>query len=349
MTAEASITESVQPVPTARIDLRSDTVTLPTPEMRQAMAEAVVGDDVYGEDPTVNTLQQTVAELLGKEAALFMPSGSMTNQAAIAMHTSRGQEVICAEGSHIYEWELGMMAAFSGVVPRFVPAPLGVPDPQQVRRAVRHSIHQSPTGLISLENTHNKMGGTVIPLDVMQAVRAVADEEGLPLHLDGARMANAAAALGVSLKAVAAPFHSVSLCLSKGLGAPVGSVLAGSKADLVRAHRYRKMLGGGMRQAGILAAAGLIALRDGPARLSADHARARQLAEALVEAGYAVNLDAVQTNIIYATIPDAQQKVEQWAEQGVLASALDVDSVRFVLHYQIDDQMLARATQVLTA
>ena len=193
------------------------------------------------------------------------------------------------------------------------------------------------------------MGGTVIPLDVMQAVRAVADEEGLPLHLDGARMANAAAALGVGLKDVAAPFHSVSLCLSKGLGAPVGSVLAGSKADLVRAHRYRKMLGGGMRQAGILAAAGLIALRDGPARLSADHARARKLAEALVEAGYAVNLEAVQTNIIYATIPDAQQKVEQWAEQGVLASALDIDSVRFVLHYQIDDEMLARAIGVLTA
>ncbi|AZI43222.1 aminotransferase class I/II-fold pyridoxal phosphate-dependent enzyme [Deinococcus psychrotolerans] len=341
--------QDVQPVPTQRIDLRSDTVTVPTPEMRLAMAEAVVGDDVYGEDPTVNTLQSEVARLLGKEAALFMPSGSMTNQAAIAMHTSRGQEVICAEGSHIYEWELGMMAAFSGVVPRFVPAPLGVPDPQQVRRAVRRSIHQSPTGLISLENTHNKMGGTVIPLDVVAAIRTVADEEGLPLHLDGARMANAAAALGVSLAEVAAPFDSVSLCLSKGLGAPVGSVLAGAKADLVRAHRYRKMLGGGMRQAGILAAAGLMALRDGPARLAADHARTRKLAEALVDAGYAVNLAAVQTNIIYATIPDAQSKVERWAEQGLLASALDIDSVRFVLHYQITDEMLERAVRVLTA
>ncbi len=341
--------QSVQPVPSTRVDLRSDTVTVPTPEMRRAMAEAVVGDDVYGEDPTVNTLQTTVAELLGKEAALFMPSGSMTNQAAIAMHTSRGQEVICAEGSHIYEWELGMMAAFSGVVPRFVPAPLGIPDPQQVRRAVRRSIHQSPTGLISLENTHNKMGGTVIPLDVMHAIRAVADEEGLALHLDGARMANAAAALGVSLREVAAPFHSVSLCLSKGLGAPVGSVLAGSKADLVRAHRYRKMLGGGMRQAGVLAAAGLLALRDGPARLGEDHRRARKLAETLVSAGYAVNLDAVQTNIVYATIPGAQQKVSAWAEQGILASALDIDSVRFVLHYQIDDQMLERALGVLSA
>ena len=332
-----------------RVDLRSDTVTVPTDTMRRAMAEALVGDDVYGEDPTVNSLQEEVARQLGKEAALFMPSGSMTNQAAIAAHTTRGQEVICAEGSHIYEWELGMMAAFSGVVPRFVPAPLGVPDPQQVRRAVRHSIHQSPSGMISLENTHNKLGGTVIPIEVMHTIRAVADAEGLPLHLDGARMANAAAALNVSLEDVAAPFHSVSLCLSKGLGAPVGSVLAGSAEFIARAHRYRKMLGGGMRQAGILAAAGLIALRDGPARLSADHARARKLAEALVNAGYDVNLAAVQTNIIYATIPDAQQKVASWAEQGVLASALDIDSVRFVLHFQIDDELLERAIEVLTA
>ena len=313
------------------------------------MAEAIVGDDVYAEDPTVNTLQEEVARQLGFEAALFMPSGTMTNQAAIAAHTSRGQEIICAEGSHIYEWELGMMAAFSGVVPRFVPAPLGVPDPAQVRRAIRHSIHQSPTGLISLENTHNKLGGTVIPLDVMHAIRAVADEEGLPLHLDGARMANAAAALKVSLKEVAAPFHSVSLCLSKGLGAPVGSVLAGSRAHIKLAHRYRKMLGGGMRQAGVLAAAGLIALQEGPARLAADHARARKLAEALIEAGYAVNLDAVQTNIVYATIPDAQRRVEAWAAQGLMANALDIDSVRFVTHYQIDDEMLERAVGIVRA
>ncbi len=311
------------------------------------MAEAVVGDDVYAEDPTVNTLQEEVARQLGFEAALFMPSGTMTNQAAIAAHTSRGQEIICAEGSHIYEWELGMMAAFSGVVPRFVPAPLGVPDPAQIKRAVRRSIHQSPTGLISLENTHNKLGGTVIPLDVMHAIRAVADEEGLPLHLDGARMANAAAALGVSLRDVAAPFQTVSLCLSKGLGAPVGSVLAGSRAHIKLAHRYRKMLGGGMRQAGVLAAAGLIALQEGPARLAADHARARKLAEALIEAGYTVNLEAVQTNIVYATIPEAQRRVDVWAAQGLLANALDTDSVRFVTHYQIDDEMLERAVGIV--
>ncbi|RJF71680.1 low specificity L-threonine aldolase [Deinococcus cavernae] len=334
---------------TLKVDLRSDTVTRPTPEMREAMANAVVGDDVYGEDPTVNELQDTLARMTGFEAGLFMPSGSMTNQVAIAVHTRRGEEVICAEGSHIYEWELGMMAAFSGVVPRFVPAPLGVPDAEQVRLAVRHSIHQSPTGLISLENTHNKAGGTVIPLEVMAQIRAVADAESLPLHLDGARVFNAAAALNVSIEDVCRPFHTVSICLSKGLGAPVGSVLLGSKDLMTRAHRYRKMLGGGMRQAGVLAAAALIALRDGPARLPDDHRRARQLAEALVNAGYAVNLASVQTNIVYAAVQGAQQKVDIWAGQGVLASALGPDAVRFVLHHQIDDEMLARAIQVLTA
>ncbi|WP_425146999.1 threonine aldolase family protein [Deinococcus sp.] len=330
-----------------RIDLRSDTVTQPTPRMRQAMAQAVVGDDVYGEDPTVNELQQETAELLGFEAGLFMPSGSMTNQVALAVHTTRGQEVICAEGSHIYEWELGMMAAFSGVVPRFVPAPGGVPDPEGVRRAVRRSIHQSPSGLISLENTHNKAGGTVLPLDVIAGIREVADQEGLPLHLDGARLMNAAAAQHVPARRIAQYFDSVSLCLSKGLGAPVGSVLVGSRRLIGQAHRYRKMLGGGMRQAGILAAAGLIALREGPAHLPEDHRRARELADTLVGAGYDVDLSTVQTNIVYATIPDAQAKVDGWAAQGLLASALDIDRVRFVLHFQIDDELLERAKELV--
>ena len=330
-----------------RIDLRSDTVTQPTPQMRRAMAAALVGDDVYGEDTTVNELQQETAELLGFEAGLFMPSGTMTNQAAIAVHTTRGQEVICAEGSHIYEWELGMMAAFSGVVPRFVPAPGGVPDPQSVRRAVRRSIHQSPSGLISLENTHNKAGGTVLPLEVLAGVREVADQEGLPLHLDGARLMNAAAAQGVPARRIAESFDSVSLCLSKGLGAPVGSVLVGSRSFIAAAHRYRKMLGGGMRQAGILAAAGLLALREGPARLPGDHRRARELAHSLLSAGYDVDLNTVQTNIVFATIPQAQQQVDAWAAQGLLASALDHDRVRFVLHFQIDDELLARAVEII--
>lgn len=336
-------------VPPTPVDLRSDTVTVPTPEMREAMAQAAVGDDVYGEDPTVNALQAEVARLTGHEAGLFMPSGTMTNQVAVALHSRRGEEVICAEGSHIYEWELGMMAAFSGVVPRFVPAPLGVLDPEQVRLAVRHSIHQSPTGLISLENTHNKAGGTVIPLDVIAQIRAVADAEGLPLHLDGARVFNAAAALNLPVSEITRHFHTVSVCLSKGLGAPVGSVLVGSKQAMGQAHRYRKMLGGGMRQAGVLAAAALVALRDGPARLPDDHRRARVLAEALVNAGFDVNLAAVQTNIIYAAVPEAQKRVDAWAGRGVLCSAMGADSVRFVLHHQISDEALDHATAVLTA
>ncbi|WP_291426542.1 low specificity L-threonine aldolase [Deinococcus sp.] len=330
-------------------DLRSDTVTVPTAAMREAMAQAPVGDDVYGEDPTVNALQAEVARLTGHEAALFMPSGSMSNQVALALHAGRGEEVVCAEGSHIYEWELGMMAAFSGLVPRFVPAPLGVPDPEQVRLAVRRSVYQSPTGLISLENTHNKAGGTVLPLEVIGQIRAVADAEGLPLHLDGARVFNAAVALGTPVSEITRHFTTVSLCLSKGLGAPVGSVLAGSRKHVATAHRYRKMMGGGMRQAGILAAAGLIALRDGPGWLPEDHRRARQLAQALAGAGYAVNLAAVQTNIVYAQLPGAQQRVDRWAQQGVLCSALGPDSVRFVLHHQVTDQGLEQAIAVLTA
>ena len=330
------------------IDLRSDTVTRPTPSMRAAMAQAEVGDDVYGEDPTVRALEAEVARLTGHEAGLFMPSGTMTNQVAIALHTRRGEEVICAEGSHIYEWELGMMATFSGVVPRFVPAPLGVPDPEAVRLAVRRSVHQSPTGLISLENTHNKAGGTVTPPDLTRAVRRVADEEGVPLHLDGARVFNAAVALGLPVSDLTAPFDTVSVCLSKGLGAPVGSVLVGRREAMRQAHRYRKMMGGGMRQAGILAAAGLVALEEGPARLAADHRRARRLAEGLVEAGYQVELAAVQTNIVYARVPGAAARAEAWAARGLLANALSHDSVRFVLHHQIGDEGLAEALEVLT-
>ncbi|PYE55708.1 low-specificity L-threonine aldolase [Deinococcus yavapaiensis] len=331
------------------VDLRSDTVTVPDEAMRRAMIEAPVGDDVYGEDPSVNELQQEAARLLGFEAGLFMPSGTMTNQVAIAVHTRRGEEVIVPEGAHVYEWELGMMATFSGVVPRFVHAPLGVPDPADLRAAIRRSIHQSPTGLISLENTHNKAGGTVLPLDVIAGAREVATSEGLPLHLDGARVMNAAAALNVPVSDITRHFDSVSLCLSKGLGAPVGSVLVGSKKFVGQAHRYRKMMGGGMRQAGVLAAAGLVALRDGPKRLGEDHRRARALASSLVNAGYAVDLASVQTNMVYATVPDAARRASEWAERGVKANALSENSVRFVLHHQITDEMLARAIEVVTA
>ena len=329
------------------VDLRSDTVTKPTDEMRRAMAAAEVGDDVYGEDPTVNRLQELAAEVLGFEAAIFAPSGSMANQMAVAAHTTKGQEVICPEGAHVYEYELGMMAVFSGVVPRFVRAPLGVPDPDEVRRAVRHSVHQSPTGLIVLENTHNKAGGTVLPLETLAAVRAVADAEGLPLHLDGARVFNAAAALGVDVREITRHFDSAMISLSKGLGAPVGSILAGSKQLVKTAHRYRKMMGGGMRQAGILAAGGILALEEGPARLAADHSHARRLAEGLAAAGLDVNLASVQTNMVYVRVPDAAARTLEWAARGVLASALDVDVVRFVTHFQVDDDGIRHALEVV--
>ena len=331
------------------VDLRSDTVTKPTPEMRAAMLEAAVGDDVYGEDPTVNTLQHEAAELLGFEAGLYVPSGTMANQIAIAAHTGRGMEVICTEGAHIYEYELGMMATFSGVVPRFVRAPLGVPDPEDIRKAVRHSIHQSPTGLIALENTHNVAGGTVVNLETMAAIRAVADAEGLPFHLDGARAFNAATALNVQIREISQHFHSVSICLSKGLGAPVGSVLLGSRSLIETAHRYRKMMGGGMRQAGTIAAGGLYALREGPKRLANDHARARKLALDLVEAGFEIDLATVQTNMIYATVPNAAARAAAWAEKGVLAGALYADKVRFVTHFQVTDEDIEYALTVLTA
>jgi threonine aldolase len=331
------------------IDLRSDTVTVPTPELRRAMLEAEVGDDVYGEDPTVNALQEKVATLLGFEAALFVPSGVMANQVAIAAHVQRGQEVICTEGAHIYEYELGMMAAFSGVVPRFVPAPLGAPDPADVRRAIRRSVHQSPTGLIALENTHNKAGGTILPLEVIRAVREISLEEGLPLHLDGARVWNAIAALGVAPKEITQHFDSAAVCLSKGLGAPVGSVVAGSRAFIKTCHRYRKMMGGGMRQAGILAAAGLHVLEHGLERLPGDHRRARRLADGLIEAGWHVNDAAVQTNMVYITVSDAQATVEAWAARGVRAGTMSDTSVRLVTHFQISDEDIERALESIGA
>ena len=331
------------------VDLRSDTVTTPTPEMRLAMLEAAVGDDVYGEDPTVNALQEEAANLLGFEAALFVPSGTMANQIAIAAHTQRGQEVILTEGAHIYEYELGMLGAFSGVVPRFLRTHHGAPDPADVRRAVRRSIHQSPTGLIALENTHNKAGGTVVPLETIAAVRRVAFEEGLPMHLDGARAFNATVALGVPILELAQLFDSVSICLSKGLGAPVGSLTLGSKEFVRTCHRYRKMLGGGMRQAGVLAAAGLHALRVGPGRLADDHRRARTLAEGLVDAGLDVNLETVQTNMVFVRVPNAAAWVQELGRRGVRAGAMDHDIVRFVTHFQVSDDDLAFALDAVRA
>lgn len=317
--------------------------------MRRAMAEAEVGDDVYGEDPTVNRLQEVLAERAGFEAGLLMPTGTMSNQVAIAVHTRRGEEVIVPEGAHVYEYELGSMAVVSGALPRTIPAPLGVPEAAAVRAAVHRSVHQAPTGLIVLENTHNRAGGTVVPLGRCAEIATVAREEGLPLHLDGARAFNAAAALGVSLAEVCRGFDSASLCLSKGLAAPVGTVLLGSTAFIREAHRYRKLLGGGMRQAGVVAAAGLVALDEMSARLAEDHARARALAEGLVRLGVSVDLAAVQTNMVYLTVPDAPALAARLARKGVLCGALGPQSVRMVTHYEIGDDDVARTLEAVEA
>lgn len=330
------------------IDLRSDTVTVPDAAMRRAMAEAEVGDDVYGEDPTVRRLQDELAEMAGMEAGLFFPSGTMSNQAALAAHTGRGVEVIAPEGAHVYEYEIGAMSLLSGLTPRLVPAPRGVPEVADLRAAVHRSVHQAPTGLVVLENTHNKAGGTVLPLDRQTELIAAARDEGLPVHLDGARAFNAAVALGVGIDAVVRGFDSVSICLSKGLGAPVGSVLLGGRAFLRDAHRYRKAFGGGMRQAGVLAAAGLLAIREGPSRLADDHVRARTLAEGLAKLpGVTLDLASVQTNMVYLDVDDAPALAEELARDGLRANALGPRSIRMVTHHQVGDDDVRAAIAIV--
>src|ERR1700734_65142 len=283
------------------IDRRSDTVTKPTPAMREAMASAEVGDDVYSEDPTINRLERDAAEVFGREAAIFVPTGTMGNQIAIRLHTQHGQEVICEARSHILDWEMAMTAAFSGCQVRTVAAERGILTWDHIQPAIGAKIYyRAQTALVCLENTHNMAGGTVTPLAVMEEVWAGARGAGLPVHLDGARVFSAATALGISVAKLTSGFDTVMFCLSKGLGAPVGSMLVGSTKAIEEARVHRKALGGGMRQAGILAAAGLIALHEMPKRLAEDHANARLLAEAVAtHPGVAeIDLDSVQTNIV---------------------------------------------------
>ncbi|HEY0161727.1 MAG TPA: low-specificity L-threonine aldolase [Edaphobacter sp.] len=322
------------------IDLRSDTVTRPTPAMRRAMAEAEVGDDVYGEDPTINRLEKEAAAVFGREAAIFVPTGTMGNQVAIRLHTEHGQEVICEARSHVLDWEMAMMAAFSGCQARAVEGERGVLTWDRIRRAIGPKIYyRQPTGLICLENTHNMAGGTVTPLPVLREIWDGAKQAGLPVHLDGARVFNAATALGVDVKELTAGFDTVMFCLSKGLGAPVGSMLVGSAKAIERARAFRKALGGGMRQAGVLAAAGLIALNEMTKRLGDDHDNARLLAEAVAnEAAAEIDLDAVQTNIVIFQLKnegDAAGFCSALKQKGVLASAIGPHSVRFVTHYDV--------------
>lgn len=331
------------------LDFRSDTLTKPTPAMLKAMAAAEVGDDVYGEDPTVNRLEQIAAEMLGFEAAKFMPSGTMTNQVAIMLHLKRGEEVIATEGAHIFEFEPGAIATLSSGTIRLVKAPYGVPDVADIKNAIGRSIHKAPTGLIALENTHNVAGGTVVPLEVQHAVQALAKVEKLATHLDGARLFNASTYLKCSPADVAKGFTTVSICLSKGLGAPVGSILLLPKALKAEAHRYRKMLGGGMRQAGIVAAAGIIALQEGPNNLMRDHQMAKVLADGLLRLRMKVDINSVQTNMVYAEVPDADSFTDKLKASGILINAMSATRVRFVTHHDLPDNAIAKSLEQIEA
>jgi threonine aldolase len=349
--AEAVVNGSTKPA----IDLRSDTVTKPSPEMRRAMFEAEVGDDVYGEDPTVNRLEKHAAEIFGREAALFVPSGTMGNQIAIKLHTHHGQELVCHERAHVFEYEMAMMAHFSGVVPRTVAAADGILTWKHIEPKLRpKSYHGAQTGLITLENTHNMGGGTVTSPQVFDEICDNSHNVGLPVHLDGARIFNAAVALGVDVAKLTAKADTVMFCLSKGLGAPVGSLLVGSAELMDRARIYRKALGGGMRQAGILAAAGLIALEQGPQKLATDHANAKFLAEALARLpGFMIDPAKVETNIVMCDVPGigmtAYELAAKLGSNGVLASGYGPQLIRFVTHLDVSREQCAEALKGIAA
>ncbi len=335
------------------IDLRSDTVTKPSPEMRRAMAEAEVGDDVYLEDPTVNRLQERAAQLFGREAALFVPSGSMGNLTCIIAHTRPGQEVICEEKGHIYSYEMASMSALAGVLPRVISAEDGIMSWSQIARAIRPKIYaRAQTALVSLENTHNMAGGTVYPTPLMHEICDRAHDAGIAVHLDGARIFNAATYLGEDVCEMTKKFDSAQFCLSKGLGAPVGSVIVGSKAFIERCRSIRKKLGGGMRQAGVIAAAGLIALEKGPKRLHIDHENAKFLAEKLSEIpGIQINPAKVQTNIVIYDIRktglSSADFLAELARRRVLGVPVDAEKIRMVTHLDVDRKDVEEAVETI--
>lgn len=323
------------------IDLRSDTKTLPTPEMREAMARAEVGDDMAGEDPTVNHLQEVCAELLGKEAGLFVTSGTQGNLVSMLAHTTPGRTLICHDRAHIIVYEQGGLARICGLLLQPLPGVYGALDPCDVEAAVPpEDIHRAPLGLVELENTHNNCGGTVLTRAQIDAVAEVAHRHGVALHIDGARIFNAAAALGIPAGELVASADSVQFCFSKGLGAPVGSMVVGTKDFIREAVRARKLLGGAMRQAGVIAAAALAAVEQGIPRLHEDHANARRIAETLAALpGISLDLDSVQTNIIIFRVCrediTAPQLCDRLAQYGAKASARDTQTIRFVTHRDI--------------
>ncbi|TAK14206.1 MAG: low-specificity L-threonine aldolase [Anaerolineae bacterium] len=334
------------------LDFRSDTVTLPSEAMRKAMAEAELGDDVYGDDPTVNRLQDLAAEMTGKEAGLFVPSGTMGNLAALLAHCQRGDEVIVGDQAHTYIFEAGGMAALGGIHPRVVKnLSDGRLDLEEVRAAVRpDDAHFPVTRLLTLENTHNRCGGAILSPSYMKAAGDLAHELGLQLHLDGARIFNASVALGVDVKVLTGPADSVMFCLSKGLAAPVGSVLCGSKDFILRAHRARKQLGGGMRQAGVLAAAGILALTQMVERLDDDHRQARQLAKGLSEvAGIQVESLEPPTNMVYFQLMEGSADAfrERCKKAGLLVGVAGGSRFRMVTHYGIEGNDVKRAIDAI--
>ncbi len=335
------------------VDLRSDTVTRPTPAMRRAMAEAEVGDDVYGEDPTVNHLQARAAEIFGREAALFVPSGCMGNLIAIKVWTHHGQEVICEEKAHTYQYELASMSAVAGCLPRTVAAPDCILTWAHIEPLIEQkSPHRAHTGLVELENTHNLGGGSIYPTEQAEEICERSHALGIPVHLDGARVFNAAVALGRPVSEITRKFDSVMFCLSKGLGAPVGSMLVGSREFIEKARRVRKILGGGMRQAGVLAAAGLVALDESPKTLHVDHENARYLAEGLARIrGIRIDPKRVVTNIVIFDVEGTEKTAVDICTalrvRQILASPFGQHAIRMVTHYDVDRAGIDRALSVL--
>lgn len=350
----------------AVVDLRSDTVTKPTDAMREAMARAAVGDDVFGDDPTVRELEETAARMLGKEAALFLPSGTMANLAALLAHAEPGREVLLGETSHMYYYEVGGVSRIAGLFPRLFRGEDGHPAPDELRALLRPAnIHFPKAALLCLENTHNLAGGVVLAPERMRALIQVARDAGLRVHLDGARLFNAARALQVDVRELTADVDSVMISLSKGLSAPVGSLLAGERGFVERARKARKMLGGGMRQAGVIAAAGIVALQTMVERLGEDHAVAAAIADELAAVdGIGIDRSRVQTNIIVFSVPGdgwsergpsgesltpADAFLQRLARRGVLAVPRDARHVRFVTHRHVRMDDVSRIAAAVRA